>query len=78
MAAVARAGAGRRGAQSGLTDTAYNRRAGPLGTRPMAVADRFVAIVLEQLNPLGPIASKRMFDGVGDRSPAIAGLYSTR
>jgi TfoX N-terminal domain len=31
----------------------------------MAVTDRFVTFVLEQLDPLGPIASKRMFGGVG-------------
>lgn len=31
----------------------------------MAVTDSFVAFVLEQLDPLGPIASKRMFGGVG-------------
>jgi DNA transformation protein len=31
----------------------------------MAVTDSFVAFVLEQLGPLGPIASKRMFGGVG-------------
>ena len=31
----------------------------------MAVTDRFVAFVLEQLDPFGPIASKRMFGGVG-------------
>jgi len=30
----------------------------------MAVTDSFVALVLEQLDPLGPIASKRMFGGV--------------
>jgi TfoX N-terminal domain len=65
MAAVARAGAGRRGAQRGLTDPGENRRAGPLGTRPLAVTDSFVAFVLEQLDPLGPIASKHMFGGVG-------------
>lgn len=33
----------------------------------MAVTDSFVAFVLEQLDPLGPIASKRMFGGVGQR-----------
>lgn len=31
----------------------------------MAVTDSFVAFVLEQFDPLGPIASKRMFGGVG-------------
>ena len=31
----------------------------------MAVTDSFVAFVLEQLDPLGPIVSKRMFGGVG-------------
>ena len=31
----------------------------------MAVTDSFVTFVLEQLDPLGPIASKRMFGGVG-------------
>lgn len=31
----------------------------------MAVTDSFVAFVLDQLDPLGPIASKRMFGGVG-------------
>lgn len=31
----------------------------------MAVTDSFVAFVLEQLDPLAPIASKRMFGGVG-------------
>ena len=31
----------------------------------MAVTDSFVTFVLEQLEPLGPIASKRMFGGVG-------------
>jgi DNA transformation protein and related proteins len=31
----------------------------------MAVKDSFVTFVLEQLEPLGPIASKRMFGGVG-------------
>ena len=31
----------------------------------MAVSDSFVAFVLDQLDPLGPIASKRMFGGVG-------------
>jgi DNA transformation protein len=29
------------------------------------VTDSFVAFVLEQLDPLGPIVSKRMFGGVG-------------
>ena len=31
----------------------------------MAVTDSFVTFVLEQLDPLGPIVSKRMFGGVG-------------
>ena len=31
----------------------------------MAVTDSFVAFVLDQLDPLGPITSKRMFGGVG-------------
>jgi DNA transformation protein len=31
----------------------------------MAVTDSFVTFVLEQLDPPGPIASKRMFGGVG-------------
>jgi TfoX/Sxy family transcriptional regulator of competence genes len=31
----------------------------------MAVTDSFVAFVVEQLDPLGPIASKGMFGGVG-------------
>ena len=31
----------------------------------MSVTDSFVAFVLEQLDPLGPIVSKRMFGGVG-------------
>ena len=31
----------------------------------MAVTDSFVTLVLEQLDPLGPIVSKRMFGGVG-------------
>jgi TfoX/Sxy family transcriptional regulator of competence genes len=31
----------------------------------MAVTDSFVAFVLEQLDPLDPIASTRMFGGVG-------------
>jgi DNA transformation protein and related proteins len=31
----------------------------------MAVTDSFVGFVLEQLDPLGPITSKRMFGGVG-------------
>jgi DNA transformation protein len=31
----------------------------------MPVTDSFVAFVLEQLDPLGPIVSKRMFGGVG-------------
>lgn len=31
----------------------------------MAVTDSFVTFVLEQLESLGPIASKRMFGGVG-------------
>jgi TfoX/Sxy family transcriptional regulator of competence genes len=36
----------------------------------MAVTDSFVAFVLEQLDPLGPIASKRMFEASGS-TPAI-------
>jgi DNA transformation protein and related proteins len=31
----------------------------------MAVTESFVTFVLEQLDPLGPIVSKRMFGGVG-------------
>jgi DNA transformation protein and related proteins len=31
----------------------------------MPVSDGFVAFVLEQLDPLGPLTSKRMFGGVG-------------
>ena len=31
----------------------------------MPVSEGFVAFVLEQLDPLGPITSKRMFGGVG-------------
>jgi DNA transformation protein len=31
----------------------------------MAVSDGFVAFVLEQLEPAGPITTKRMFGGVG-------------
>lgn len=31
----------------------------------MAVTDSFVTFALEQLEPLGPIESKRMFGGVG-------------
>ena len=31
----------------------------------MPVTDSFLAFVLEQLEPLGPIATKRMFGGVG-------------
>ena len=31
----------------------------------MAVSDNFVSFVLEQLDALGPIESKRMFGGVG-------------
>ena len=31
----------------------------------MPVSDGFVAFVLEQLEPLGPLTSKRMFGGVG-------------
>jgi DNA transformation protein len=31
----------------------------------MAVTDSFVTFVLEQLDRLGPIASKRLFGGVG-------------
>ena len=31
----------------------------------MPVTDSFVEFVLEQLDPLGPITSKRMFGGVG-------------
>ena len=31
----------------------------------MPVSDSFLAFVLEQLDPLGPITSKRMFGGVG-------------
>ena len=31
----------------------------------MPVTDSFVAFVLEQLDPLGPITPKRMFGGVG-------------
>ena len=31
----------------------------------MPVSDGFVDFVLEQLDPLGPIVSKRMFGGVG-------------
>ena len=35
------------------------------GGGAVAVTDSFVAFVLEQLEPLGPITSKRMFGGVG-------------
>jgi DNA transformation protein len=31
----------------------------------VSVTDSFVAFVIEQLDPLGPIVSKRMFGGVG-------------
>ena len=31
----------------------------------MPVSDSFLAFVLEQLDPLGPVVSKRMFGGVG-------------
>jgi DNA transformation protein len=31
----------------------------------MPVTDSFVAFVLEQLDPIGPIVTKRMFGGVG-------------
>jgi DNA transformation protein len=31
----------------------------------VAVTDSFVAFVLEQLEPLGPLTSKKMFGGVG-------------